>query len=73
MSAKTDISTREGLIFGALMLGQVSGILIGTTIIGLLVDQYFGTAPWGLAIAAIIGGLWATITVLIKVSKKLKE
>jgi F0F1-type ATP synthase assembly protein I len=70
---RTDISTREGLIFGVQMLGLVSGILVGTTLIGLLADRLLDTAPLGLAIAAVGGGLWATVTVLVKVTKKLKE
>jgi F0F1-type ATP synthase assembly protein I len=74
MTAKrTDISTREGLIFGAMMLGQVSGILVGTTLLGLLADHFLQTAPLGLAIAAVAGGLWATVVVLVKVTRKLKE
>jgi F0F1-type ATP synthase assembly protein I len=69
----SDISTRDGLIFGFQMLGLVSGILVGTTLVGFLADRILGTAPVGLAIAAVCGGLWATVTVLVKVTKKLKE
>lgn len=70
---RSDISTRDGLIFGFQMLGLVSGILVGTTLLGLLADRFLGTAPLGLAIAAVCGGLWATVTVLAKVTRKLKE
>lgn len=66
----TKISTGEGIRFGVMLLGQVSGILIGTALAGFLADLALGTHPLGLAGGVLVGSIWATITVLLKVKNE---
>lgn len=68
-----DIPTREAVIFGVTLLGQVSATLVGATVLGFLVDYFAGTQPIGLAVGVVIGGAAATLAVLTKVKAKLTE
>lgn len=65
------ISTSEGVWFGIALLGQITGILAGTAFVGWLIDMLTGTAPIMLALGVLVGSIWATVTVLIMVRKKL--
>ena len=58
------ISTREGIVTGLMLLGQISGLLAAFAISGLLFDLVFDTGPLGLTIGVVVGSLWATLTVL---------
>lgn len=66
------ISSSEGLWFGLALLAQVTGILLGTAVAGFLADTLLDTSPLGVAVAVVVGGVWATATVLTKVSKELR-
>jgi len=68
---KKTISPTEGLTFGLLLLGQITGILAGTTLLGFLADSLFDTGPLLLAVGVLAGSIWATATVLVSVRKKL--
>lgn len=67
------ISTSEGLWFGLLLLGQVTGVLAGTALLGWLADQVLNTAPIGLAVGVFVGSITATATVVMAVKKELAE
>ncbi len=68
-----EISTREGLLFGATMLGQITAILVITALAGLAIDATAHTAPLFLGAGVLAGSLGATVTVLIKVRRKLTD
>ena len=67
------ISTREGVLTGLMLLGQISGILAGFAVGGYLLDLVLGSAPLGLAGGVVIGSLWATFTVLRTVKRDIEE
>lgn len=67
-----NITTSEAFWFGFMLLGQVTGILLTTAILGWLLDEFAGTRPFGLAGAVLIGSVVATITVLTKVMRELR-
>ncbi len=57
--------------FGLLLLGQVTGILITMTLVGLGFDALFGTAPYALVISVVLGSLAATVVVALKAKREL--
>jgi F0F1-type ATP synthase assembly protein I len=67
------ISATEGIWFGLLLLGQVTGVLVVTAIAGVLLDKGFGTSPIFFALGVAVGSIWATVTVLLTVRKELGE
>lgn len=71
MAKSKHISTSDGVWFGLALLGQITGILAGTALVGWLLDLVLGSRPILLAVGVLLGSIWATVTVLISVRKKL--
>lgn len=67
------ISAKEGMLFGLLLLGQITGILAATAVLGWLADLILGTTPVMLAVGVLAGSIWASITVLRSVRKELTD
>lgn len=67
------IPTRDALVFGGLLLGQVSGILVAGAVLGFAADALLSSEPLGLAIGVLAGGALATFRTLTKVRAKLTE
>lgn len=72
-STKQNISVRDGLIFGFVLLGQVTAILVGTALLGFVADNLLNTRPYGLGVGVLAGGIWATVTILLRVKRELVE
>lgn len=66
------ISSQQGLLFGVVLLGQVTGILVATAAAGFLADALLDTRPLGIAIAVVVGSVWASVVVLTKVVKEMR-
>lgn len=54
-----------------MLLAQITGILIVTALAGVAADKLLDITPLGTAAGVLIGGIWATAMVLIKVKKEL--
>lgn len=67
----SNISTREGLLFGFILLGQVTGLLATGALIGYGTDKVFHSHPVGLITGVIAGSAWATIIILVKTKREL--
>lgn len=66
------ISTAEGFWYGLKLLGQVTGILIASALVGWGIDTLFNTAPIGLAGSVMTGSFGATILVVVETYRVLK-
>jgi F0F1-type ATP synthase assembly protein I len=66
------ITTTEGFWFGLKLLGQVTGLLVVGTLLGLGVDGLFGAAPIGLVGCVTIASFAATILVVVETYRALK-
>ncbi len=66
------VSTAEGFWYGLKLLGQVTGILIGSALVGWGIDTLFNTAPIGLAGCVMVGSFGATILVVVETYRVLK-
>lgn len=66
------VTTAEGFWYGLKLLGQVTGILIGSALIGWGIDTLFNTDPIGLAGCVMIGSFAATILVGVETYRVLK-
>lgn len=71
--ALAPITAKEGAVFGLLLLGQITGILVATTVAGYALDAVLKTSPIFLGLGVVVGSLWATITVLLGVRRKLVD
>lgn len=67
------IPTRDAVVFGVTLLGQVSGTLVAGALLGFAVDTLLRSEPLGLAIGVVVGGAVATLLTLTKVKAKLTE
>lgn len=72
ISSSKKITSRQGFWYGLKLLGQVSGILIVSALIGWGLDAAFSSSPFALVGAVIIGSLGATILVMIEAYKVMK-
>lgn len=66
------ITTAEGFWFGLKLLGQVTGILIGSALVGWGLDVALDIAPIGLAGCVMVGSFGATILVVVETYRVLK-
>ncbi len=66
------ITTAEGFWFGLKLLGQVTGILIGSAVVGWGLDVALNIAPIGLAGCVMVGSFGATILVVVETYRVLK-
>lgn len=66
------ISGGEGFWYGLKLLGQVSGILIVSALVGWGLDALFSSAPFALVGAVVVGSLGATLLVVIEAYRVLK-
>ncbi len=51
----TDATTERGYSQGNRVLSALIGSLVGSALIGWLIDRWFGTAPWGLIVLLFLG------------------
>ena len=47
------VDTDRGYAQGNRVIAALIGSLVGGALIGWLIDRWFGTAPWGLIVAAV--------------------
>lgn len=66
------VTTAEGFWFGLKLLGQVTGILIGSALVGWGLDSILNIAPIGLAGCVMVGSFAATILVVVETYRVLK-
>lgn len=71
-NSSSKISSSQGFWYGLKLLGQVSGILIVSALIGWGLDEVFSSAPFALAGAVIVGSIGATILVMVEAYKVMK-
>jgi F0F1-type ATP synthase assembly protein I len=67
-----NISASKGFWFGLKLLGQITGLLLVTAVVGWLIDLLFGSGPFGLAGSVIVGSMAASILVATEAYKVLK-
>lgn len=73
MAKKTkNLTANQGFWYGLKLLGQVSGILIVSALIGWGLDEAFSSTPYALAGAVIVGSIGATILVMVEAYKVMK-
>ncbi|MSU76128.1 hypothetical protein EXS54_01495 [Patescibacteria group bacterium] len=66
------ISANQGFWYGLKLLGQVSGILLVSALIGWGLDAWFHASPFGLVGGVIVGSIGATILVIVEAYRVLK-
>ena len=66
------VTTAEGFWFGLKLLGQVTGILVASALVGWGLDVTLDIAPLGLAGCVMIGSFGATILVVVETYRVLK-
>lgn len=66
------VTTAEGFWFGLKLLGQVTGLLIVSALIGWGLDVALDIAPLGLAGCVTIGSFAATLVVVLETYRALK-
>ena len=66
------MSSRQGFVYGLKLLGQVSGILLVSGLVGWGLDSWFDSEPYALAGSVIAGSIAATILVVVEAYRILK-
>lgn len=66
------VTSAEGFWYGLKLLGQVTGILAASALVGWGVDTLFHTTPIGLAGCVVVGSFGATILVVVETYRILK-
>ena len=49
------VDTDKGYAQGSRIISALIGSLVGSALIGWLIDRWFGTAPWGLIVMLFLG------------------
>lgn len=71
-NSSNKISSSQGFWYGLKLLGQVSGILIVSALVGWGLDAAFASGPFALAGAVVVGSIAATILVMVEAYRVMK-